>query len=44
MIDIVELKKAVQEEKIKFYIMLGNIFCKDLETGEVVLVGEAQWI
>lgn len=40
MIDIHEIKEAVKNEDIEFYVNdKGNIFCKDMETNKVVTVG-----
>lgn len=39
-IDVVDIKKAVKEKKLYFYIENGFILCKDLVSQECVKVGE----
>ena len=39
MIDIVDIKSKVKNKELKFYLLDGNIYCKNTKTGESVIVG-----
>ena len=39
MIDIVDIKSKVKNKELKFYLLDGNIYCKNIKTGESVIVG-----
>ena len=40
MIDIVDIKYAAKQGEIEFYIKDNNILCKDIKSGEVVMVSD----
>jgi len=39
-IDIVDVKKAIKDGKLQVYNMGNDIYFKDVETEEVVLIGK----
>lgn len=41
-IDIVDIKSAVKAEQIEFYIADGDIYCRDRQTDERVIVGKEE--
>lgn len=43
MIDIVDIKSKVKSKELEFYLLDGNIYCKN-KIGESVLVGSYQEI
>lgn len=42
MIDIVEIKKAVQSGQLEVFIANGNLYLEDHESGEVIKLKEGE--
>lgn len=42
--DIVDIKLKVKNKELEFYLLDGNIYCKNNKTQEIIIVGSYQEI
>ncbi len=38
-LDIIDIKSKVKNKELKFYLLNGNIYCKNLKSDENIIVG-----